>query len=43
MWTSMQHEHTRVLELDRDWRSDYLDAVSDHRPVLTTLTATIRY
>jgi hypothetical protein len=40
---AMPHVETRVLELDQTWRSDYVDEVSDHRPVLTTLDATIRY
>jgi endonuclease/exonuclease/phosphatase family metal-dependent hydrolase len=40
---AMPHQETRVLALDETWRDDYVETVSDHRPVLTTLTATIRY
>jgi len=39
----MSHAETRVLALDETWRSDYVDDISDHRPVLTTLEARIRW
>ena len=35
---SLEHDHTEVLALDVTWRDDYVEVVSDHRPVLSTFS-----
>ena len=38
---SLEHEATEVLALDETWRDDYVDVVSDHRPVLSTFSVAV--
>ena len=38
---SLEHEATEVLALDETWREDYVDVVSDHRPVLSTFSVAV--
>ena len=39
----LPHENTEVLELDVTWRADFVDAVSDHRPVVSRFLRHVRY
>jgi endonuclease/exonuclease/phosphatase family metal-dependent hydrolase len=39
----LDHESTEVLALDETWRDDYVDVVSDHRPVLSTFSVVVRH
>ncbi len=38
----LEHENTEVLALDETWRDDYVDVVSDHRPVVSTFSLAVR-
>jgi|GEM_PF-2583642 len=40
---SLEHEATEVLALDETWRDDYVDVVSDHRPVLSTFSLAVEW
>ena len=40
---SLEHEGTEILALDETWRDDYVDVVSDHRPVLSTFSVAVEW
>lgn len=40
---TLQHRFTDVLELDDGWTGDFVETVSDHRPVVSVFDIPVRY